>query len=244
MKEVTPYVEKVAAEYDKLQGITNDELRAHSAALKQRIKDYVSEEKLNLEEMKKRAEDPEVDVNEKESLYHDIDKLEVRIDEKYEEILNEVLPESFAIIKDTARRFKEHSELEVTALDYDRTIAASRESVVIKGKYAIWKNKWMAGGSEITWDMVHYDVQLIGGAALHSGRIAEMATGEGKTLVATLPVFLNALTGKGVHLVTVNDYLAKRDSEWMGPIYEFHGLTVDCIDKHQPNSDARRKAYN
>ncbi|MFO7669412.1 MAG: preprotein translocase subunit SecA [Bacteroidales bacterium] len=244
MKEVTPYVEKVAGEFDKLHGITNDELRAHSAALKLRIQEYVSEDKRSMEEMKKRAEDPETDVNEKETLYQEIDKLEARIDEKYEEILNVVLPESFAIIKETARRFKEHSELEVTALDYDRTIAASRDSVEIKGKYAIWKNRWMAGGNEITWDMVHYDVQLIGGAALHSGKIAEMATGEGKTLVATLPVFLNALTGKGVHLVTVNDYLAKRDSEWMGPIYEFHGLTVGCIDKHQPNSDARRRAYN
>ena len=243
MKEVTPYVEKVAAEFDQLQGITNDELRAHSAALKQRIEDYVSEDKASMEEMKKQAEDPEVEVSLKESLYQEIDKLEERIDEKYEEILNEVLPESFAIIKETAKRFKENAELVVTALDYDRTIAASRDSVVIKGDQAIWKNRWMAGGNEITWDMVHYDVQLIGGAALHSGRIAEMATGEGKTLVATLPVFLNALTGKGVHLVTVNDYLAKRDSEWMGPIYEFHGLTVDCIDKHQPSSEARRKAY-
>ncbi len=244
MKEVAPYVNKVAAEFDKLQGITNDELRAHSAALKLRIEEYVSEQKRTVGELKNRAEDPEVDVNEIESLYLEIDKLEVKIDEMYEEILNEVLPESFAIIKETARRFKENNELEVTALDYDRTLAASRDSVEIKGKYAIWKNKWMAGGTEITWDMVHYDVQLIGGAALHSGKIAEMATGEGKTLVATLPVFLNALTGKGVHLVTVNDYLAKRDSEWMGPIYEFHGLTVDCIDKHQPNSDARRRAYN
>ncbi len=244
MKEVTPYAEKVAGEFDKLQGITNDELRAHSAALKLRIEEYVSEDKRSVEEMKKRAEDPEADVNEKETLYQEIDKLEVRIDEKYEEILNVVLPESFAIIKETARRFKEHNELEVTALDYDRTIAATRDSVEIKGKYAVWKNRWMAGGNEITWDMVHYDVQLIGGVALHSGKIAEMATGEGKTLVATLPVFLNALTGKGVHLVTVNDYLAKRDSEWMGPIYEFHGLTVGCIDKHQPNSDARRRAYN
>jgi preprotein translocase subunit SecA len=159
-------------------------------------------------------------------------------------VLNEILPEAFALIKETARRFKENEEIEVTALDYDRTLAASRESVAIKGNRAIWQNRWMAGGNEITWDMVHYDVQLIGGVALHSGKIAEMATGEGKTLVATLPVFLNALTGKGVHLVTVNDYLAKRDSEWMGPIYEFHGLTVDCIDKHQPNSEARRKAYN
>ncbi|MCP4313489.1 MAG: preprotein translocase subunit SecA [Bacteroidetes bacterium] len=244
MKEVTPYVAKVAAEFDKIQGITNDELRARSAALKQKIEDYVSAEKSSVVEKKKRAEDPEMDVNEKEPLYKEIDQLEEQIDEKYEVILEEVLPESFAIIKETAKRFKENQELEVSALDFDRTIAASRDSVEINGEKAIWKNSWMAGGNEITWDMVHYDVQIIGGAALHSGKIAEMATGEGKTLVATLPVFLNALTGKGVHLVTVNDYLAKRDSEWMGPIYEFHGLTVDCIDKHQPNSEARRKAYN
>ena len=244
MREVMPYVEKIEAAYESLPELSNDQLRAKSAALKQQVTDYVTEELNQLESLKAKAEDPEVDVIEKESIYKQIDKLDEDIDEKYEVILNEILPEAFALIKETALRFKENEQVEVTALDYDRALAAARDSVEIKGNRAIWKNRWMAGGNEITWDMVHYDVQLIGGVALHSGKIAEMATGEGKTLVATLPVFLNALTGKGVHVVTVNDYLAKRDSEWMGPIYEFHGLTVDCIDKHQPNSQARRKAYN
>ncbi len=180
----------------------------------------------------------------KEKIYDRLDKIEKEIEDKYETVLNEVLPEVFAIVKDTARRFKEFESLEVTALDFDRDLAANAEHIIIQGDKAIWQNHWIAGGNEIVWDMVHYDVQLIGGVALHQGKIAEMATGEGKTLVATLPVFLNALTGKGVHLVTVNDYLAKRDAEWMGPIFQFHGLTVDCIDKHQPNSEDRRKAYN
>jgi preprotein translocase subunit SecA len=244
MRLITPYVEKIRKVYTPLLELSNDQIRERSAALKKKVTDYVAEDKARMEEMKLKAEDPEVDVTEKETLYKEIDKLDEEIDEKYEVVLNEILPEAFAVIKETARRFKDHEEIEVTALEYDRTLAASRDSVEIKGNRAIWQNKWMAGGNEITWDMVHYDVQLIGGVGLHSGKIAEMATGEGKTLVATLPVFLNALTGKGVHLVTVNDYLAKRDSEWMGPIYEFHGLTVDCIDKHQPNSEARRKAYN
>jgi len=244
MREVTPYVDKIKTAYEPLPKLSNDQLRERSAALKQKVTDHVAKEKSELEALKVRAEDPEVDVTEKESIYKQIDQLDEEIDEHYEVVLNDILPEAFGVIKETARRFKENEEIEVTALEYDRTLAASRESVEIKGERAIWQNHWMAGGNEITWDMVHYDVQLIGGVALHTGRIAEMATGEGKTLVATLPVFLNALTGKGVHLVTVNDYLAKRDSEWMGPIYEFHGLTVDCIDKHQPNSEARRKAYN
>ena len=244
MREVVPTVELVRAAYEPLPELSNDQLRERSAALKQRVTEYVAAEKAEMESLKVRAEDADVDVMEKESIYKQIDKLEEDIDAKYEVILNEILPEVFALVKETALRFKEHDEVEVTALDYDRKLAAERDSIEIKGTSAIWKNRWMAGGNEITWDMVHYDVQLIGGVALHSGKIAEMATGEGKTLVATLPVFLNALTGKGVHVVTVNDYLAKRDSEWMGPIYEFHGLTVDCIDKHQPNSEARRKAYN
>jgi len=173
-----------------------------------------------------------------------IEKLEEKIDQKLEAVLEEVIPAAFAVVKETARRFVENENVEVTARDYDRDLAASRNSILINGDKAIWKNKWLAGGNEIVWNMVHYDVQLIGGIVLHRGNIAEMATGEGKTLVATLPVFLNALTRRGVHIVTVNDYLSKRDAEWMGPIYEFHGLTVDCIDKHQPNSEARRKAYN
>jgi preprotein translocase subunit SecA len=244
MREVMPFVDKIKAAYEPIPELTNDQLRERSAALKQRVTDYVAVEKSELEALKAKAEDPDVEVTEKESIYKQIDILDEDIDEKYEVVLNEILPEAFSVIKDTARRFKENEEIEVTAMDYDRTLAAARESVEIKGNRAIWQNRWMAGGNEIVWDMIHYDVQLIGGVALHSGKIAEMATGEGKTLVATLPVFLNALTGKGVHIVTVNDYLAKRDSEWMGPIYEFHGLTVDCIDKHQPNSEARRKAYN
>ncbi len=243
MRVVMPYVEKIDEAHESIQTLSNDALREKSAALKKRVQEYVAEEQATLKELKEKAEDPDVDVTEKEPIYQEIDKLEEVIDDKYEEILDEILPEAFALIKETASRFKENEVIEVTALDYDRTLAASRDSIEIKGEKACWKNRWMAGGNEITWDMVHYDVQLIGGVALHSGKIAEMATGEGKTVVATLPVFLNALTGKGVHLVTVNDYLAKRDAEWMGPIYEFHGLTVDCIDKHPPSSEARRQAY-
>jgi preprotein translocase subunit SecA len=244
MKEVYPLVEQVLEVYKTFQTLSNDELRQRTFKLKEKIRDFVKEEETQLAELKAMGEDPEVDVNEKEDIYNQIDKLIETIDEKYEVVLRESIPEGFSIIRETARRFKENEEIEVTALDYDKDLAPAADHITIKGEKAYWKNRWMAGGNEITWDMVHYDVQLIGGVALHEGRIAEMATGEGKTLVATLPVFLNALTGKGVHLVTVNDYLAKRDSEWMGPIYQFHGLTVDCIDKHQPNSDARRKAYN
>jgi preprotein translocase subunit SecA len=244
MREVMPRVEEIKKVFETLQSLSNDELRQRAAAMKKRVSDHVAEEKERYDSLKQKAEDPEVDVVEKESIYQEIDKLDETIDERYEEVLDEILPEAFSVIKETARRFKENETIEVTALDYDRKLAATRESVEIKGDKAMWRNRWMAGGNEITWDMVHYDVQLIGGVALHTGKIAEMATGEGKTVVATLPVFLNALTGKGVHVVTVNDYLAKRDSEWMGPIYEFHGLTVDCIDKHQPNSQARRDAYN
>jgi preprotein translocase subunit SecA len=244
MREVAPYVEKIEQSYETIKELSNDDLRKHSAALRQKVEAFVDPQMQQMKELSDKAEDPEVDVSEKEGIYKQIDNLEEEIDARYEEILEEILPETFALVKETARRFKEYEQLEVTALEYDRKLAATRDSVVIKNNRAIWYNRWMAGGNEITWDMVHYDVQLIGGVALHSGKIAEMATGEGKTLVATLPVFLNALTGKGVHVVTVNDYLAKRDSEWMGPIYEFHGLTVDCIDKHQPNSEARRRAYN
>lgn len=244
MKEIHPVVDKILEVYKTFNTLSNDELRQRTFALKQKIRDYVKEEEGQMAELKAQGDDPEVDVTLKEDIYNKIDKLEEAIDAKYEEILNESIPEAFSIIRETARRFKENEELEVSVLDYDKDLAASADHIDVRGDKAYWKNRWMAGGNEITWDMVHYDVQLIGGVALHQGRIAEMATGEGKTLVATLPVFLNALTGKGVHLVTVNDYLAKRDSEWMGPIYQFHGLTVDCIDKHQPSSDARRKAYN
>ena len=243
IKEVLPLVEKTKEEYAKLTSISHDELRVRSLELKQRVRDYVKEDEEEIQNLKKSIEDQDMDVAESERIYERVDKIEKDITAKYEDILNEVLPEAFAIVKDTARRFYENEKLEVTATDFDRELAAARDSIVIEGDKAIWYNKWIAGGNETTWEMVHYDVQLIGGIVLHKGSISEMATGEGKTLVATLPVFLNALTGRGVHIVTVNDYLAKRDSEWMGPIYEFHGLSVDCIDKHQPNSEARKKAY-
>jgi preprotein translocase subunit SecA len=243
LKELSPYEEKILVEFGKLQDLSNDELRDRSDEIKKRIKDHIRTDEDEIESLRVQAEEEE-DVYKKEELYDEIDKTEKRITEKLEIFLDECLPEAFAIVKETARRFKENSVLEVTAREYDRNLAATRESIVVKGDKALWSNRWIAGGNEITWDMVHYDVQLIGGVALHKGKIAEMATGEGKTVVATLPVFLNALAGRGVHIVTVNDYLSKRDSEWMGPIYEFHGLTVDCIDKHQPNSADRRNAYN
>ncbi len=239
---IQPTVEKIKAEYEKIIGLTDDELRAKTLELKEIIKNHVKEEKEEITKLKEKIEnEPNVDV--KEEIYKEIDRLEEVIDDKLEDILNEVLPVAFSIVKETALRFKENEYIEAIATDFDRELAAKRDSIEIIDNKVRYYNKWIAGGTEITWDMVHYDVQLIGGVVLHQGKIAEMATGEGKTLVATLPVFLNALTGRGVHIVTVNDYLAKRDSEWMGPIYEFHGLSVDCIDKHQPNSEERRKAY-
>jgi preprotein translocase subunit SecA len=243
MKEINPFVDKIHIEFEKLQNFSNDQLRDKTQELKKEILEYIAEDENKIKSIKESAE-AEEDVYRKEESYNEIDKIEKQINEKLEIILDECVPRAFAIIKETARRFKEQSELEVTAKQYDRDLAATRESITIKGDKAFWKNRWIAGGNEILWDMVHYDVQLFGGVALHKGKIAEMATGEGKTVVATLPVFLNALAGRGVHIVTVNDYLSKRDSEWMGPIYEFHGLSVDCIDKHQPNSSERRKAYN
>ncbi len=211
--------------------------------MKAKIKAHIREEEEEIVALKKRVEEEKPSIEEREEIYNRVDKLEEEIDKKVEEILTELLPVAFAVMKDTARRFKENEEIEVTATQFDRDLSVNHDFVEIEGGKAIWFNSWIAGGNEVTWDMVHYDVQLIGGAVLHQGKIAEMATGEGKTLVATLPVFLNALTGRGVHMVTVNDYLAKRDSEWMGPLYMFHGLSVDCIDKHQPNSPDRRKAY-
>jgi preprotein translocase subunit SecA len=243
MKEINPYVEKVHAEFRKIADLTNDELRDRTLELKKELHSRIEEDENQIRSLKEKAESEE-DVYSKEEIYTEIDKIEKSIDLKLESILDELLPVAFAIVKETARRFKENDELVVTARQYDKDLAAKRESITVKGDKAYWKNKWIAGGNEIVWDMVHYDVQLFGGVALHKGKIAEMATGEGKTVVATLPVFLNALAGRGVHIVTVNDYLSKRDSEWMGPIYEFHGLTVDCIDKHQPNSTDRRKAYH
>ncbi|HUS86576.1 MAG TPA: preprotein translocase subunit SecA [Bacteroidales bacterium] len=242
MKEIEPLVEQIKAEYETLASISNDELRARTGELKLTIKEGTEEEETRMSELRALAEKEE-DVFRKEELFNEIDKIESKVSEKLEDILTGLIPKAFAIVRETTRRFKENQEIEVTATDFDRDLAASRESIVIKGERAIWKNRWVAGGNEIVWDMVHYDVQLFGGVVLHRGKIAEMATGEGKTVVATLPVYLNALAGRGVHIVTVNDYLSKRDSEWMGPIYEFHGLTVDCIDKHEPNSVARRNAY-
>jgi preprotein translocase subunit SecA len=242
IKEVTPVIEKIKQEFSRITKLSNDELREESDKIKKIIDERIKPEEDEIAKLKVEVEDADIQASEK--IYEKIDKLEEQIDLKLEEVLNEILPVAFAIVKDTARRFVENENVEVTVRDYDRDLAAARNSIIINGDKAIWKNSWMAGGNEIIWNMVHYDVQLIGGIVLHRGNIAEMATGEGKTLVATLPVFLNALSRRGVHIVTVNDYLSKRDAEWMGPIYEFHGLTVDCIDKHQPNSEARRKAYN
>ena len=241
MREIQPWVEKIKKAYPAIEKLDNDELRAKTQELKERIKQSAVAENAKIVELKAKVEQTEIE--EREQLFNEIDKLEVAVLDKYEVALDEVLPEAFAIVKETARRFAENGEVVVTATDFDRTLAATKDFVRIEGDKAIFSNHWEAGGNETIWNMVHYDVQLFGGVVLHKGKIAEMATGEGKTLVATLPVFLNALTGNGVHVVTVNDYLAKRDSEWMGPLYMFHGLSVDCIDKHQPNSEARRQAY-
>jgi len=243
IKEINPYVDKIRLEYEKLKDLSNDALRDQTEELRKEILASIEGDEREIKSLREKAESEE-DVYLKEEIYNTIDKNEKQINDKLEDTLDQLVPRAFAIVKETTKRFKENSVIEVTARQFDRDLAATRESITIEGDKAIWSNKWIAGGNEITWDMVHYDVQLIGGVALHKGKIAEMGTGEGKTVVATLPVFLNALAGRGVHIVTVNDYLSKRDSEWMGPIYEFHGLTVDCIDKHQPNSHERRKAYN
>ena len=241
MKEIQPWVNKVKAVYPEIQQLDNDALRAKTQELKAYIRNSAAEQRAKVDELKAKVESTELE--DREELFNQIDKLEKEILDIYEKALDEVLPTAFAIVKDTARRFAENEEIVVTATDFDRQLAATKDFVRIEDDKAIYVNHWQAGGNEITWNMVHYDVQLFGGVVLHKGKIAEMATGEGKTLVATLPVFLNALTGNGVHVVTVNDYLSKRDSEWMGPLYMFHGLSVDCIDKYQPNSEARRRAY-
>ena len=242
MKAIRPTLDKVLEAYKDIDTLSDDELRQRCQELKDKIQAAIASDEARIAAIKEELE-KEIPLKQKESLATEQDKLVKKVDETIEKVLDEILPEAFAIMKSTARRFKENSEIRVKATDFDRNLSATKEFVTIDGDYAVWQNHWIAGGNEITWDMVHYDVQLIGGIVLHQGKIAEMATGEGKTLVATLPVFLNALAGKGVHVVTVNDYLSKRDSEWMGPLYMFHGLSVDCIDKHQPNSDARRKAY-
>ncbi len=241
-KAIKPTLDKVLAAYESVDKLSNDDIRALSAKLRQELRDVEEPFEARIREIKEKLEQ-DIPLSEKETLATESDKLVKEEDEAIEKALDAILPQAFSIVKSTARRFKENGTIEVTATDFDRDLSVNHDFVTIKGDKAIYRNHWQAGGNEITWDMVHYDVQLVGGIALHQGKIAEMATGEGKTLVATLPVFLNALAGKGVHMVTVNDYLSKRDSEWMGPLYMFHGLSVDCIDKHQPNSDARRRAY-
>ena len=243
LKKMTPIVNACKAEYEQIDKLSDDALREASAALRQLIADHIAPEEEKVAKIKEQLSDVEIEVTRKEKLATEQDELIKTIDKKIEEILEKILPRAFAIMKSTARRFAENATIKVRATDFDRTLSASHDFVTVNGDYAVWQNSWMAGGNRITWDMVHYDVQLIGGIVLNSGKIAEMATGEGKTLVATLPVFLNALAGKGVHVVTVNDYLAKRDAEWMGPLYMFHGLSVDCIDKHEPSTEARKKAY-
>ena len=241
MRAIQPIVDRIKASYEEIDALSNDELRAHSWALMDKLQAAVKDRKDRIAELKASIEGTPIEKREK--IYNEVDKLEKEIKEEYERVLNEILPEAFAIVKSAARRFAQNETVEVTANDMDRDLAANNDFVEIDGDKAIWHNHWMAGGNEITWDMIHYDVQLFGGVVLHQGKIAEMATGEGKTLVATLPVYLNALTHEGVHVVTVNDYLAKRDCEWNGPLYQFLGLSVDCIDRYKPNSDERRKAY-
>ena len=243
IKEIQPIVEKTLEVYPTLKDLSNDELRAMTDDFKQRIKEHLAEKEKEIEILKAEIESEEVAIEDKEKLYASLDNLEQESYELSQEVLNEILPEAFSVMRETGRRFVEKEYLEVTANEIDRELAARKESVEIVGDKARYHSSWMAGGNKIRWDMIHYECQLSGGIVLHEGKIAEMATGEGKTLVATLPVYLNALPGKGVHIVTVNDYLARRDSEWMGTLYEFHGLKVDCIDKHEPNSDARRQAY-
>lgn len=243
MKLIQPFVESVKAVYPEIKALDNDQLRAKTKEIQKFVQDSANTQKAEIAELKSKIEDTPIDA--REQIFNQIDKLEKEVLDIYEKSLNEIMPVAFSIVKETARRFAENEETVVTATDFDRELAAdpSKDFVTLDGDKAIYHNHWTAGGNDLKWEMVHYDVQLFGGVVLHQGKIAEMATGEGKTLVATLPVFLNALTGNGVHVVTVNDYLAKRDSEWMGPLYEFHGLSVDCIDKHRPNSEERRRAY-
>lgn len=243
IKAIQPLVEQIKAEYARLSTISHDELRQKTLDFKARISEYLSDIDRQINELTANAEAPEVDMGTKTALYEQVDELRKDRDKQLEKVLMEILPEAFAVMRETARRFNENESIEVTASEFDRDLSAKKPNVVIKGDKAIHHNTWLAAGVPVTWNMVHYDVQLIGGIVLHQGKISQMATGEGKTLVGTLPAYLNALSGQGVHIVTVNDYLARRDSEWNGPIFEFHGLSVDCIDKHQPNSEDRRRAY-
>ncbi|MEE0948876.1 MAG: preprotein translocase subunit SecA [Bacteroidales bacterium] len=245
LKQLNPILQKCLAAYDEVQKLTNDELRAKTIEFKGKISTAVANEQKQVDELKARIEQEfDMAVEEKQRIYTQIEELEKKIYDKTQSILDELLPQAFAVVKETAKRFTDNEKVEVTASEYDKYLASIKDNVNIVGDKAYYDNSWIAGGTMIKWNMVHYDVQLIGGTVLHQGKIAEMATGEGKTLVGTLPIYLNALSGKGVHVVTVNDYLAKRDSEWMGMLFEFHGLSVDCIDKHEPNSEERRKAYN
>ncbi len=244
IKSIQPLVDQALEIYPSLAKLSNDEIRAKVTSFKQKIQDAIKAEQNQINDIKARVEKEfDMDVDTKETLYKEIEELEKESTKKIEEVLNEILPEAYAVLKDTSRRFSENEELLVTANDFDAKLAKTHKNVEIRGSQAAWKNKWIAAGTEVFWNMVHYDVQLIGGTVLHQGKIAEMATGEGKTLVSTLPVFLNALSGRGVHVVTVNNYLAKRDSEWNAPLFQFHGLSVDCIDKHEPNTEERRQAY-
>lgn len=243
IKSIEPIIKQIHLEHEKIIANSNDELREKTTYLKAKIEKSICQEKEKISSLKNKAEQKGIDKDEKEEIYNEIDEIEKSVIEIIEVTQNEILPEAFAVIKETATRFKNNATIKVTANDIDRDLAANKDFVSIEGAHAIYKNSWIAAGNEITWDMIHYDVQLVGGVVLHQGKIAEMSTGEGKTLVATLPVYLNALAGLGVHLVTVNNYLAKRDAEWMGPIFQFHGLSIDCIDNHQPNSDERKQAY-
>ena len=243
IKQIRPIVDKIHLEHKKISQLSHDELRNQTKILKSKINDYVSTERNEIIQLKEKSLIDNISSKEKENLYNKIDGLEKKIIDKIEEILESILPTAFAVIKETAQRFKDNKEIIVEPNEFDISLASAKDFVSIINNKAIYKNTWSAAGIDVTWDMVHYDVQLIGGIVLHQGKIAEMQTGEGKTLVATLPVYLNALAGLGVHLVTVNNYLAKRDSEWMGPLFQFHGLSIDCIDNHQPNSEERRQAY-
>ena len=244
LKDLYPLVEKINSEFDLLSSLSDEDLRNKTDLFKKQINDNLKDTNSEIKDLKKKYKEPKISLSEKEVLLNDIDKIEESQNEIIEKTLNEILPQAFAVIKETARRFTENKKLELIATDFDHEIAKIKKNVVIKGSKAIWKNEWEAAGVPIEWNMIHYDVQLIGGVVLHQGKISEMATGEGKTLVATLPAYLNALSGRGVHIVTVNDYLAKRDAEWNAPIFEFHKLKVDCIDKYESNSQDRINAYN
>ena len=243
IKQIQPLVEQIKAVYPQLAALSNDELRVKTQIFKQTIASFLADIDAELAEVKTQSEALDLSIAQKTAIYENLDRLQKERDEQLEKVLLQILPEAFAVVKETARRFTEDKSIEVTATEFDRNLAARKPNVQIKGDKAIHQNTWLAAGTEVTWNMVHYDVQLIGGIVLHQGKVSEMATGEGKTLVGTLPAYLNALAGQGVHIVTVNDYLARRDSEWNGPLFEFHGLSVDCIDKHQPNSEERRQAY-